>query len=328
MSGQESSGHGSRSAGYTLRTFEAGDEAIQVSIFNEVAAPLPKFKAATLDEIRRRCLDPEFDPGARFFALDSAGRAVGYASFHQNGRVSIPWCRAGHEEAAELLFAKVIEAMKARGLRRAFAAYRGDWPQCDFFPAHGFRLAREMVNFVLDLLDLPTPAACTSSLIGPMHREDVPAVFALAPQTLRGATVAELERHLFHNVYFAPDSLFVLRMRQEGPPVAAGILIENAAYADPKKVDSAMPCYRLGAFGTEGMQSKRINGLFSFLSAPNRDTSMLALDLVSHAALQLSKTECESLAAQAPSDVPHLMRFYQQYFQRQGSFPVFERELI
>lgn len=328
MSVQASSGPSSSSAGYTLRTFEAGDEATQVSIFNEVAGPLPKFKAATLEEIRRRCLDPDFDPQTRFFALDRTGQAVGYASFHLNGRVSIPWCRAGHEEAAELLFAQLIEAMKARGLRRAFAAYRGDWPQCDFFLAHGFRLAREMVNFVIDLRDMPPPAAHNISLIGPMRREDVPAVFALAPQALGVATVAELERHLFHNVYFTPESLFVLRMRPEGAPVAAAILIENVAYADPKKVDSAMPCFRLGAFGTEGMQTKRINGLFSFLSAPPRDTSMLAVDLMSHAALQLSKTACEALAAQAPSDVPHLMRFYQQYFQRQGSFPVFERELI
>jgi hypothetical protein len=34
-----------------------------------------------------------------------------------------------------------------------------------------------------------------------------------------------------------------------------------------------------------------------------------------------------TLAAQVPSDVPHLLRFYQQYFRRQGGFPVFDREL-
>ena len=33
------------------------------------------------------------------------------------------------------------------------------------------------------------------------------------------------------------------------------------------------------------------------------------------------------VAAQVASDAPHLMRFYKQYFRRQGSFPVFERPL-
>jgi hypothetical protein len=310
-----------------IRTFQPGDEAVQVSIYNEAAGDLPKFKPATLDEVRRRCADAEFEPGTRFFALDEAGQPVGYATFHRNGRVSFPWCRKGHESAAEPLFAKVLETMQARGLRRAFAAYRSDWPQCDFFPAHGFRLAREMVNFVIDLVDMPTPAARTSSFITPMKREDVPGVCALSPRALRVSTPQELEQHLFHNPYFAPDALFVLRTRREGAPIAAGILIEDPAYADPRKLDSAMPCFRLGAFGTEGMQTKRVNGLFSFLTEPGRDTSPLALDLMGHAALRLHKTDAETLAAQVPSDVPHLMRFYQQYFQRQGSFPVFEREL-
>ncbi|HXG09498.1 MAG TPA: hypothetical protein VNK04_06885 [Gemmataceae bacterium] len=310
-----------------IRTFRPGDEAAQVSIYNEAAADLPGFKPATLDELRRRCHGPDFDPETRFFALDDAGQPVGYATFHANGRVSFPWCRPGHEAAAEPLFEKVLEAMRGRGLRRAFAAYRADWPQGEFFTARGFRLAREMVNFVVDLVDMPTAAARGGSYISPMQREDVPAIFALAPKALRVGTPEELERHLFHNPYFGPDALFVLRTRRDGPPVAAGVLIENPAYADPKKVDAAMPCFRLGAFGTEGMQVKRINGLFSFLTEPGRDTSPLALDLMGHAALRLHHTECECLAAQVPSDVPHLLRFYQQYFRRQGSFPVYEYDL-
>jgi hypothetical protein len=299
-----------------------------VSIYNEAAAELPKFKPATLDEVRRRCAGPDFDPGTRLFALDSAGQPVGYAAFHANGRVSFPWCRPGHETAAEPLLGRVLEAMRARGIHRVFAAYRGDWPQGDFFVAHGFHLAREMVNFVINLVDMPTPAARTSSLITPVRAEDVPGIFNLAPRALRVATPAELERHLFHNPYFDASALFVLRTRREGPPVAAGILIEDPVYADPRKLDAAMPCYRLGAFGTEGMQVKRVNGLFSFLTEPGRDTSPLALDLMGHAALRLNRTEAETLAAQVPSDVPHLYRFYQQYFQKQGSFPIFERELV
>jgi hypothetical protein len=310
-----------------IRTFQPGDEVAQVSIYNEAAANLPKFKPATLDEVRRRCHDVEFDPSTRFLAVDESGQPIGYAGFHRNGRVSFPWCRNGHEEAAEPLFSRVLEAMRLRGINLAFAAYRADWPQCDFFPAHGFRLAREMVNYVIDLVDMPTPAARTSSFIVPALPSDLPAMFALAPRALRVHTASEFEQWLWHNPYFAPDCLFVQRTRRDGPPIAAGILVEDAAYADPKKLDSDMPCFRLGAFGAEGMQCKRVNGLFSFLSEPGRDTGPLGLDLMGHAALRLSKSEVESLAAQVPSDVPHLMRFYQQYFQRQGSFPVFERNL-
>lgn len=142
----------------TIRTFTAGDDAAQVSIYNEAAADLPKFKAATLDELRRRLRGPDFDPATRFFAVEG-GRPVGYASFHLNGRVSYPWCRKGREQWAGPLFDAVLGAMRSRGLPAAFAAYRADWPaQCEFFLAHGFALAREMVNFVMELTDMPTPS--------------------------------------------------------------------------------------------------------------------------------------------------------------------------
>ena len=76
-------------------------------------------------------------PATRLFALHE-GRPVGYATFHPGGRVSFPWCRRGHEGLADALLGHVLEAMKARGIRRAFAAYRADWPaQRDFFLRHG-----------------------------------------------------------------------------------------------------------------------------------------------------------------------------------------------
>src|SRR5947207_2966664 len=137
-----------------IRTFIPGDDAAQVGVFNEAAAALPKFKPATLDEVRRRGRAPDFDPTTRFYA-DVNGLVVGYATFHPGGRVSYPWTRAGHQSAAEPLFDAVLQAMKARGVQRAFAAYRGDWPaQRDFFVKHGFAQAREMVNFVIDLAEL------------------------------------------------------------------------------------------------------------------------------------------------------------------------------
>ena len=47
-----------------IRTFLPGDDAAQVGIYNEAAAALPKFKAATLDDVRRRIHAPDHDrPG-------------------------------------------------------------------------------------------------------------------------------------------------------------------------------------------------------------------------------------------------------------------------
>ena len=243
---------------------------MQAAIYNEAAAKLPKFKPCTSEEVRRRCKARDFDPGSRFYA-EEGGQVVGYANFHANGRVSYPWTGKGHETVAEPLFHAAIDAMRGRGMKRAFAAYRTDWPaQTAFFQSHEFQLVREMVNFVVDIVEMPTPAARPSLPFSPLRREDVPAVFDLCPQALRVQTPAELEKVLFQNPYFGPDSVFVLRDKAGGKPAAVGILVQSPGYADPKVVDSNMPCFRLGAFGTEGMQTKRINGLFSFLARPAR----------------------------------------------------------
>jgi hypothetical protein len=311
----------------TTRTYQPGDDAALVSIYNEAAGGLPKFKPATLDEVRRRNRAPDFDPATRLFAL-ADGRPVGYVSFHANGRVSFPWCRPGHEGRAEGLFQAALDGLKARGVARALAAYRADWPaQAEFFLAHGFTRAREMVNFVVTLIDLPTTALRAGSPITPLKPEEVPALFALAPQALRSRDAAALEQHLFHNPYFPPSSVFALRSRTTRAPLAAGVLVENEEYANPLQIDADMPCFRLGAFGTEGLQVKRINGMFGFLAAAGNEANPLGLDLLSHAVRKVQRTGLDTLAAQVPSDVPHLLRFYQQHFRRQGSFPVFERAL-
>src|SRR5437867_7672527 len=138
-----------------IRNYQPGDEAEQMAIYNEAAAELPRFKPATAEEIRRRCRARDFDPATRFFG-EEGGRIIGYAAYHLNGRVSYPWAHKGFEHVAEPLFELVIQAMRARGLKSVFAAYRGDWSAItDFFENHGFRLAREMVSFVLDFADLP-----------------------------------------------------------------------------------------------------------------------------------------------------------------------------
>jgi hypothetical protein len=310
-----------------IRTFQPGDEAAQAEIYNEAAAPLPKFKPATFEEVTRRCRASDFDPSTRFFA-EEAGRPVGYATFHPNGRVNYPWCRKGSEGARGPLFHEVLQAMRARGLRTAFAAYRTDWvTQREFFLGERFRLAREMVNFVLDPADLPTRPGIRRTPLTPVQTSDIPALFALAPQCLRVGSANQLEQHLLHNPYFPSSSVFILRQRTDQVPVAAGILVANQAYADPNQVDAGMPCFRLGAFGTEGMQVKRINGLFSFLARDDQDAAPLGLDLLGHAAGLFERVDGTTFAAQVPSDMPFLLRFYAQYFRRQGSFPVYERAL-
>jgi hypothetical protein len=311
----------------TIRTFQPGDDAAQVSIYNEAAAELPRFKAATLDDVRRRVRAADFDPRTRFFAVTDS-LPVGYATFHANGRVSYPWCRKGHEAHAPALFEAVLDEMHRRRIPMAFAAYRADWPaQAAFFQEHGFRAAREMVNFVLDLADMPTPGARAGSSAEPLSRDDVAGVFALGEGVVRSRTPGDLADHLFRNPHFGADSAVVVRGNADGRPVAAGIIIVNEAYADPTAVDASMPCYRLGAFGTEALQWKRVNGLFSFVARPGPDVNALALELLAHAASRLGESSQGVLAAQVPSDAPHLLRFYQQIWRRQGAFPVFERAL-
>jgi hypothetical protein len=184
-----------------------------------------------------------------------------------------------------------------------------------------------MVNFWLDPTDMPTPAARRTFPIRPAQPQDTPAIFQLAPQALRAKTAGELEQHLFHNPYFPAEAVFVARAKTGSAMLAAGVLVSAPGYADVRQVDAGMPCFRLGAFGTEGMQTKRINGLFSFVAKEDNEVNQVGLDLLSHAAFRMQYTDVPAFAAQVPSDVPHLLRFYQHHFRRQGSFPVYERAL-
>lgn len=311
----------------TIRTYQVGDDVAQVSIYNEAGAPLPKFKPATVDEVRRRLRASDFDPTTRLYAVVE-GKPVAYITFQPNGRISYPWCRKGHEGLGEPLLKEALEAMRSRGIRRVFAAYRGDWPvQRDFFLGHGFQQTREMINFMLDLVDMPTPAARPAAAISPLTPADVPEVLRLGADVLRLTDAAALEEYLFRNPYFPPEALFALRSKADEHVLAVGVLIVNPSYANPKDVDAAMPCFRLGAFGTEGMTTKRMNGMFSFLAANTNELTVCALDMLGYATQRLEETDVETFAAQVPSDVPHLLRFYRSAFRRQGSFPIYEREL-
>jgi hypothetical protein len=311
-----------------IRTFQPGDEGPQAAIYNEAAGPLPRFKPATEEEVRRRCRAHDFDPQSRVYG-EVDGQAAAYATFHVNGRVSYPWCRAGAESAAEPLFQAVLSAMAKRGIRQAFAAYRGDWhEQLEFFLAHGFHQSREMVNFIADRKDLSARMRPKTMPVDKVHRRDLGSLAGMAARVRRNLSVEELECSWFQNPYFSSDALFAARGSENGEPAAVGIFIANSAYTNAGVVDANMPCFRLGAFGTEGMQVKRIDGLFSFMASDRSDAEPVALDLLRHGlSVQKEETGGEMVAAQAPSDVPYLMQFYQRHFRRQGSFPILERDL-
>lgn len=311
----------------TIRAYQPGDEDAQAAIFNAACASLPGFKPAQPEDVRKRTRARGFDPAARLYAEDG-GKVVGYCVFHLDGRVSYPWCLAGHEAQAEPLFAAAVEGLKSRGVRRAYAAYHKDWPApAQFFPAHGMPKVRDMVNFYQELTDMPTMVTRPSSPITAFEAGDLPHLHAMAPDLWHGMTEKELWRHLMENPYFPPESLFVIRARADRRPLAVGLLIEDPSFADPKALDSSQPCFRLGAFGGEWGQPKRVNGLFSFAAAKDRSAFAFALDMMSHAAAKLDGTSAHAVAAQVPSDVPHLAMFYQSHFRRQGSFPVYEKAL-
>jgi hypothetical protein len=311
-----------------IRSFQSGDESAQVQVYNTAAAGQTKFKPATLPDVQRRTLARDFDPGTRFYA-EANGNLVGYCTFQVNGRVGYPWCLPGHEAAAEPLFAHVLQAMKQRGMRKAFCAYRKDWPTInEFFQQHDFKLAREIVNFVLKFENMPTPSARQGSNVMPATVEDIPGIFELDPTVFRVDSAAALKNALWNNPWLTPESVFVMRNRGEAKPLAAGIFITDAIYADPMMVDANMPCFRLGAFGSEGMTTKRIRGMFSFVTKPDRNVFTAGMDLLSYASMRLTdEDDIGCYAAQIASDATALFAFYQRIFERQGSFPVYERDL-
>jgi hypothetical protein len=311
-----------------IRPFQPGDEYAQLEIYNAAAASLSKFKPASIPDIQRRTQAKDFDSATRLYA-EEQGRVVAYCTYQSNGRIGYPWSLPGFEATVEPLFVQTLQSMRQRGQTRAFTAYRKDWPTItEFFQRHGFILAREMVNFIMSFENMPTPSARVSTAIAPATIEDVPGIFALDPTVFRVPTAEALQKALFENPWFKPDNLFVMRIRKDDAPVAAGVFITEAQYADPRAVDPDMPCFRLGAFGTEGMTTKRIRGLYSFVARPDRNVFSLGMDLLSFATMRLrDEDEISCYAAQVASDATALHAFYQRTFERQGSFPVFERDL-
>jgi len=311
-----------------VRTFQPGDEDAQVAIYNRVAASWPGFKPAKPEEIRRRTVARRFRADLRFIA-EVDGQIVGYCNGSPDGRVSYPWCLPGHESYQSMLMDCVIMALQSESIPVAYAAYHQEWTQVrDFLTAHQFVETRQMVNYVLSLMETPTLTGLVSRAIRPIEPGDINGVHALGPDVWR-CGVQQLESHLFRNAYFPPESIFVMQSRSSNEVIAVALVINEPSYADPTKIDPSMPCFRLAAFGTEGTSVKRIHGMYSVLTPAGQDATNLALDMLGYAIDRHcdSDTAPEALAAQVPSDVPRLVRFYDRYFRKQGSFPVFERRL-
>lgn len=310
-----------------IRTFQPSDAATQVGIFNAAAAALPGFKAATQADVEHRTGAEGFDPATRFYAED-AGQVVGYCTLEPDqGRISFPWCKPGSEAAAPQLFAAALQSARERGLTKLFAAYRRDWePVLRFFAEQGFAHVRDMINYWQPPGDAVTVVNPAASVIEPVKPEDIPAIAAMGQGVIR-IPPEQLEAYLFSNPYFAAKSVRVLRARGTTTPFAIGIGIENPTYADARKIDPLAPCFRLGAFGTEGLNTKRVNGLFSFLVAQPERAITAGLTLLDALSLEMTDGSVTTLAAQCPSDVKHLVGFYTRYFKEQGRFPVLEKQL-
>ena len=134
----------------------------------------------------------------------------------------------------------------------------------------------------------------------------------------------QLEAYFFSNPYFPAEAFLVMEERSGGPAAAIGVGLESATWPDAKKVDALAPCFRLGAFGTEGLNAKRVNGLFSFVVAKPEHTLPAGLALLHEASQEMTEGTVSSICAQCPTDVPHLLNFYSRYFREQGRFPVYE----
>ncbi len=313
-------------AACSIRSYRPGDEQAQIEIYNLATGGLPGYKPASADEVSRRYRAAGFDPGSKLYA-EQDERIVGYVSFSENGRVSLPWClpEAGHVRPA--LLEAALDAMRARGLRRVWAAYRADWHAVQAaLAALGFRRLHEVINFAAAIAALPQGSSAMSA--APLERSDLARLFELDPSAFGVASAAELAAAWFDGPYLAADSFFAL-IDLAGPTlVGAGVAVVNALYADPAKIDPRMPCFRLGAVGTEAERTKRVQGLFSYAAPRERAANhAVAQAALGEACRRFRRAGLERAAAQCRSDRPVELAFYDAHFERQGSFPVLVRDL-
>ena len=308
-----------------IRNCLPADAEHEAAVYNVAAARLPGFRPVTPDQVRRVATTRAAEQPTRFCAEED-GRLVGYVTFEPSGRIHYPWCLPGHEGTAHRLFGAALRALAERKVTRVFAACRADWADhVEFFEDHDFVKARDVVNFSQSIADLPTMFQRPGLNITVARPEDVPGIEALVPGLLR-LRGTELADELLKNPAFPADAVYVLR-RKDGTVQGVGLLVDDASCAAVDGLDPRAPTFWAGAFGAEGLAGKRVNGLFSFLAAPEKEAALIGQDLLWYGTSRMETNTFEFLAAQVPTDVPHLLRFYERYFVKQGSFPVFERDI-
>lgn len=309
-----------------IRPFQSGDERTQAALFNAAAFALPGFKPALEADVQKRVRARGFDPSSRFYAEEN-GQIVGYCVLEPaQGRISYPWVKKGFEAAGATLFEAALTAARERGLTKLFAAYRKDWdPVLQFFEANGFAKVRDIVNLATSPLDLPTIANRGGLPIRPLKPSDIPALAEMGRGFIR-LPLAKLESYYFSNPYFPVEAYRVMEDRNN-EAIAIGIGLESPTWADAKKVDSLAPCFRMGAFGTEGLNTKRVNGLFSYIVSKPEHSLPAGLALLNEATQEMTEGSVSTICAQCPTDQPHLLNFYGRYFKEQGRFPVLEKAL-
>jgi hypothetical protein len=315
-----------RASAMPIRTYQPGDEHAQARIYNTAAGSLPGFKRATAEEISRRYPGGDPDPESRYYAIEN-GEVVGYAVFGSNGRISYPWCLPGAETSRQPLLETVLLEMRKRGIPEAWTAYRANWSSVhDFLGQHDFTEKRQMINYMAEAAQLPDEDHLAANrVVEPLIRADLPELIAVANGLLAGTDAEALERFFWDNpFYHFSESLFVLKQEDSGEILGVSLLVVNDQFADPTKVDAAMPCFRLGAFGSERERHKRVNGLYSCVFINETESDRL---LSATLRLQASRSVPTVIAAQAPSDAPALCAWYDRFFQRQGSFPIWSRRL-
>jgi hypothetical protein len=310
-----------------IRSYQPGDEQAQASIYNATASVLPGFKPAKVDEIIRRYQAADFDPESRFYAVEN-GEVVGYAVFGENGRISYPWCLPEAEHWREPLLDAMLGEMKKRRLGEAWAAYRADWVSAlRFLEGRGFVEKRVMINYVAELSALPRRSREPANRrLDHLKREELPGLLALAARLFSAADTQAIGDFFWNNPFYPfSDNLYALKDATSGEILGACVLVIHDRFADPTKIDAAMPCFRLGAFGTEAERHKRVNGLFSCVFADEAEGElMMMLDSIWSRA---DNAGLKHIAAQAPSDAPAVCALYDLYFQRQGAFPILAKRL-
>ncbi len=309
-----------------IRAFQPGDESAQARIYNLAAGPLPGFKPATADEIVRRHATARPELGSRYYAVEG-GEIVGYAGFGSNGRLSYPWCLPGAEASREPLLQTVLAAMKERRVREAWAAYRADWsPVLEFLRSHQFVDKRQMINYVTEVSTIPSRVDLPKDrLIEPLALKATRHLHELALDVYADEEIGMIERFYGESPFHDFSTSFVsLQDTGSGSIRGIGLLVVNDRFADPTKIDASMPCFRLGAFGTERERHKRVNGVFSAVFADDADGELLLSWLVETRARPAG---LHHIAAQTSSDAPTLCALYDRFFRRQGGFPIVSRRL-